>query len=151
MDATARPGDGEAVVAAGVAREAAGLVEQLLGQLGDRVVLLQLELRRAAGALAVVLALALAGAILVATAWATLCAAAAWFAMQQGVGPLVAVAGVIVLNLALSFVALRVALRLLGAIGVPLTLHHLTHHATRESHQATHESSGAPGQAGWAP
>lgn len=148
MDASPRAvpdtGEGIAPTTSRVAREAAELIEQLLGELADRVVLLQLELRRATGALAVVLALALAGAILIATAWVALCGATAWFAMQRGADPYAATAVVVALNLVLCFAALRLALRLLRSIGVPLTVRHLTHRASRDA-------DSAPAQARWAP
>jgi len=128
-----------------VAGAAAGLVEQLLGQLGDRVVLLQLELRRATGAMAAALGLAFVGAILLATAWIAICGAVAWLAVQQGVGAPIAVIAVVLLNLVLSVAAFRLALRQLGAVGVPLTLHHLARHAGRD------DAIAAQNQAGWAP
>lgn len=143
MDASARHGGAADDAPGPVARAAAGLVEQLLGQLSDRALLLQLELRRAAGALAVVLALGFAGAILAATAWVALCGLGAWFALQQGVGMAWTVAGVVALNLLLCWAAISLAVRLLGAIGVPLTLQHLTRRGTREARAAA-------AQAGWA-
>ncbi|MGA0609296.1 hypothetical protein [Caldimonas sp. KR1-144] len=154
MDATPRrpaslAGDEAARAPGPLAGALAGLAEQLLGQLSDRVVLLQLELRRSGAVMVVIAALAVAGTILVASAWMTLCAAAAGLLLLAGASWIVAVVGVIAVNVVLAALCLGWALRLLSSVGIPLTLRHLTRHAAAGDDAQARRSD--PAQAGWAP
>lgn len=155
MDATPRrpaslAGDEAARAPRPLSRALAGLAEQLLGQLSDRVVLLQLELRRSGAVMVVIAALAVAGTILLASAWMMLCAAAAGLLLLLGTSWIVAVASVIAVNVVLAALCLGWALRLLSSVGIPLTLRHLTRLGAGDGDGA-HARPPSPAQAGWAP
>jgi len=106
------------------------IVRELLGELpglvSDRVQLLALEVRRAARALARMLALAVAAAVLLCTAWLALWAGLALALVQAGWPWPLALALVIVLNVGAAAIALRRAWALSELVGLPATVRRLT-------------------------
>lgn len=105
---------------------AQALLRQLPGLLSDRVDLFALELQRAGGVLAQIVAMVLAVAILGVTAWLALWGAILWVLIAVGVPGLPALLAVLVVNLAAAWMAMRRARRLMPLLSLPLTRRHLT-------------------------
>lgn len=107
-------------------RSAQALLRELPGLLGDRIKLLALELRRAGVALAQILALAVAAALLLITAWLAIWIGLAAAVIQAGLPWGWALLLVLVLNLGAAFLALQRARSLLALLGVPATVRRLS-------------------------
>jgi len=104
-----------------------GLLRELPGLFSDRVELLSLELHRAGIALTRIVALVLVAAILAATAWLLLWAAAvAMLVLVFGLHWAAALLLVLLLNLCGAVLALAQARRLTGLLALPATRRHLT-------------------------
>lgn len=101
------------------------LVAALPGLVSDRLELFALELQRAGRGIVQILALVLAAAILGVTAWLALCGSVALALVAVGVSWPVAVLAVLLVNLALVWVALARVRRLLARLDLPATRRHL--------------------------
>lgn len=102
------------------------LVGELPGLVSDRVQLLSLEVSRAGQALAQIVALALAIALLVATAWIALWVGAAALLLAWGLALGWVVAVVLALNLAAAWWAAHRMRRLTPLLGLPASVRRLT-------------------------
>lgn len=102
------------------------LLQELPGLVSDRVHLLSLEVKRAGQTLVRMIALVLAGAILLATAWLALWAAISVMLVAAGLGWGWAFVIVLLLNLGAAAWALLQAKRLAPLLGLPATVRHLT-------------------------
>ena len=102
------------------------LLGELPGLMSDRVQLLALEVRRAAQALARMMALAAAAALLLTTAWLALWAGLAWAALQAQTPWVVVVVAVVAVNAGAALLALRIAVQLARLVALPATVRHLT-------------------------
>jgi hypothetical protein len=107
-----------------------GLLRELVGDLpglvSDRVQLLSLEVGRAGQALAQIVALALAIAVLVSTAWIGLWVGAAALLLASGLAPGWVLAVVLALNLGAAAWAVHRVRQLLPLLGLPATVRRLT-------------------------
>lgn len=102
------------------------LLGELPGLVSDRVQLLALEMQRAAQSLARMMALAVAAALMLTTAWLALWAGLGWAAIQAGMPWGAALAVIIALNAGAALLALQLARRLARLVGLPATVRHLT-------------------------
>ena len=102
------------------------LLRELPGMVSDRVRLVSLELRRAGMALAQIVALAVATAVLLVTAWLAIWVALSAAAITAGMPWGWVLVLVLVINLGAAWLALRRARSLLGLIGLPGTVRRLT-------------------------
>lgn len=120
---------------------AQALLRELPGLVSDRVKLLTLEMRRAGIALAQIVALAVASAILLITAWLAMWVglAAALIAADMPWGWVFVL--VLAINLGAAWLALKRARTLLALLGLPATVRRLTANASHEppSMPSTHE------------
>lgn len=107
------------------ARALQDVLAALPGLVSDRLELLALELQRAGHSLVQITALGLATAVLGATAWLTLCAAAALALLGQGLSWPVALLAVLLVNLVLAWAAVSRMRSLLANLGLPATRRHL--------------------------
>jgi hypothetical protein len=106
------------------------LLSELPGLMSDRVQLLALEVRRAAQALARMVALAVAAALMLTTAWLAFWAGLAWAALQAGLPWGAVVVVVVAVNALAAWLALRVAVQLARLVALPATVRQLTVHAS---------------------
>ena len=104
------------------------LLELLPGLVGNRVVLLQLELKVAAGRTAVAGGLALVALITLAAAWLLANAALVFGLVRAGWTWGWAAALGVLLNVVLGVLAALAARRAVAGIGLPATTRHLTRH-----------------------
>ena len=101
------------------------LVAVLPGLLSDRLELLALELHRAGRSLVQIMALVLATAILVTTAWFVLCGGLSMALVAQGLSWPLALLAVLPVNLVLAWAAMSRVRGLLANLGLPATRRHL--------------------------
>ena len=101
------------------------LVAVLPGLLSDRLELLALELHRAGRSLVQIMALVLATAILVTTAWFVLCGGLSMALVAQGLSWPLALLAVLLVNLVLAWAAMSRVRGLLANLGLPATRRHL--------------------------
>ena len=101
------------------------LVAVLPGLLSDRLELLALELHRAGRSLVQIMALVLATAILVTTAWFVLCGGLSMALVAQGLSWPLALLAVLPVNLVLAWAAVSRVRGLLANLGLPATRRHL--------------------------
>jgi Putative Actinobacterial Holin-X, holin superfamily III len=101
------------------------LVAVLPGLLSDRLELLALELHRAGRSLVQIMALVLATAILVTTAWFVLCGGLSMALVAQGLSWPLALLAVLPVNLLLAWAAMSRVRGLLANLGLPATRRHL--------------------------
>ena len=101
------------------------LVAVLPGLLSDRLELLALELHRAGRSLVQIMALVLATAILVTTAWFVLCGGLSMALVAQGLSWPLALLAVLLVNLVLAWAAVSRVWGLLANLGLPATRRHL--------------------------
>ena len=97
----------------------------LPGLLSDRLELLALELHRAGRSLVQIMALVLATAILVTTAWFVLCGGLSMALVAQGLSWPLALLAVLPVNLVLAWAAMSRVRGLLANLGLPATRRHL--------------------------
>jgi membrane protein implicated in regulation of membrane protease activity len=100
-------------------------VAVLPGLLSDRLELLALELHRAGRSLVQIMALVLATAILVTTAWFVLCGGLSMALVAQGLSWPLALLAVLPVNLVLAWAAMSRVRGLLANLGLPATRRHL--------------------------
>jgi hypothetical protein len=103
-----------------------GLMSALAGMLGDRVLLLSLELRLAGRALGTIVALGVVAAVATLTAWLGLWLAIGAWIVESGHSHALAAAIVIVANGALAAWCVFKARRLVKLLTLPATLRTLT-------------------------
>ena len=119
---------------------AQALLQELPGLVSDRVRLLALELRRAGIALAQIIALAVASAILLITAWLAMWAGVAAAGIAAGIPWGWVFLLVLAINLGAAFLALKRARTLLALLGLPATVRRLTANSHEPpSMPSTHE------------
>lgn len=109
------------------------LIRALGGMLGDRVLLLSLELRLAGRAFGTIVALGVGAAVAALTAWLGLWLALGAWIVQSGGSPVVAALVVIVANGALAALCIVKARGLLKLLTLPATLRTLTGDAHGDS------------------
>jgi hypothetical protein len=118
------PGDAPAQPTLAQALQA--VLQELPGVVSDRVKLAALEVRRAGIALAQVVALAVASAILLITAWLAVWVGLAYAAIQYGMPWGWTLLLVLVINVGAAALALLRARALLALLGLPATVRRLT-------------------------
>ena len=101
------------------------LLAVLPGLLSDRLELLALELHHAGRSLVQIMALVLATAILVTTAWFVLCGGLSMALVAQGLSWPLALLAVLPVNLVLAWAAMSRVRGLLANLGLPATRRHL--------------------------
>jgi len=97
----------------------------LPGLVSDRLELLALELHRAGQGMVQIMALVLATAVLGTTAWLALCSGLGLALVALGLSWPLALLAVLLVNLALAWVAVSRVRRLLANLGLPATRRHL--------------------------
>ena len=107
------------------ARTLQDLVVELPGLVSDRLELLALELHRAGRSLVQIMALVLATAILVTTAWFVLCGGLSMALVAQGLSWPLALLAVLPVNLVLAWAAMSRVRGLLANLGLTATRRHL--------------------------
>jgi len=107
------------------ARTLQDLVVELPGLVSDRLELLALELHRAGQGMVQIMAFVLATAVLGTTAWLALCSGLALTLVALGLSWSLALLAVLLVNLALAWVAVSRVRRLLANLGLPATRRHL--------------------------
>ena len=101
------------------------LMAVLPGLVSDRLELLALELHRAGRSMVQIMTLVLATAMLGTTAWLALCGGLGLTLVALGSSWPLALLAVLVVNLALAWVAVLRVRRLLADLGLPATRRHL--------------------------
>lgn len=119
----AAAGDG---AAGGLLQSLQALLGELPGLVSDRVRLASLELRRAGAALAQVVALAVAAALLLITAWLAIWVGLASAAIGAGIPWGWVLLLILAINLGAAWLAVQRARALLALLGLPATVRRLT-------------------------
>jgi uncharacterized membrane protein YqjE len=107
------------------ARTLQDLVVELPGLVSDRLELLALELHRAGRSMVQIMTLVLATAMLGTTAWLALCGGLGLTLVALGSSWPLALLAVLLVNLALAWVAVSRVRRLLANLDLPATRRHL--------------------------